>query len=224
VSPSILREVDSVADFVVEAPATTIEGRRRAARHRLNRRIIDQPFVVLDDLDEDEAELAWRNRRREADNLARLTGCSVELRREGIAMIDHPHQPLGRASFPASDSVAHAALLFVDGLVEAAKPSAAICDHRLVPGERAAACWATVMTDYADRFAKAARDQPEQFRAQVNTLLESFGLIRFVAVGNVSTDDPDIEVAALAARFRARPALAEPALSTAATATAPSLF
>ena len=243
-SPSILREVTAVADFVVDPPATTIEGRRRAARHRLNRRMIDQPFVSLGDLDVDEAELAWRNRRREADNLARLTGCSIELRREGIALVDHPHQPVGRTSFPATDSIAHAALLFLDRLVDAASPAspdatggvdvgdgvdaaggvgAGAADvERCVPGSQVGACWANVMADYGERFAKAAREQPDQFRTQVDSMLESFGLVRFVPT--VGDANADAEVRAFAARFRARPEFAEPSPSRSTSASAPSLF
>lgn len=220
-SPSILREVESVDDFVTEAPATTIEGRRRAARHRLNRRMIDQPLVRPDDLDDDEAELAWRNRRREAENISRLTGCSVELRREGLSLIDHPHQPIGVTSFPATDSVAHAALLFLDGLVtvavddETSRDAAPATDDgrrtdRLVPADRIAACWATVVAEYGDRFAKTAREQPDQFRLDVLALLQSFALIRPVGEPVLADPLPAVAVSAFAARFRVRPEIADP--------------
>ena len=126
-SPSVLREVNEVGDFLHEPPPSSSEGRSRAARQRLNRRIIDQPVVLLEDLTEDERELAWRNRRREADNLTRLTGCEIELRSEGLALIDVAAAPIGPRSFPGRGSVAQASLLWLDQLVivamsEQAKP------------------------------------------------------------------------------------------------------
>ncbi len=90
------------------------EARRRRARHLLNRRMLDQPVVVACAISTaTKLELAWRNRRREADNISRLTGCEIELRREGLALIDHPIHPMGGSRFPGSDNVSHAALLWL---------------------------------------------------------------------------------------------------------------
>lgn len=116
-SPSILREVTTVHDFVETAPPTSMAARSTRARHGLNRRVIDQAVVTVDDLDDDEYQLAWRNRRREADNISRLTGCDVELRAEGMALIDVTAEPVSAARFPGNDSVAHAALLWLDAML-----------------------------------------------------------------------------------------------------------
>lgn len=203
-SPSILREVESVEDFVTERPPATTDGRRRAARHRLNRRMIDQPAVTLADLDDDEVELAWRNRRREAENISRLTGCSIELRHEGLALIDHAQHPISGRSFPSHDSVSHASLLVLDALVDAsiisdddrAEPRPTDSISRRVPATVAQTCWNHVVETYGDRFAKAAREYPETFRAECTDLLDAFGL---VTVGS----DGDHHVTAFASRFRA---------------------
>lgn len=130
-TPSILRTVSSVEDFVAEPLPSGIEARRRRARHLLNRRMLDQPVVVATDLDGDELELAWRNRRREAENISRLTGCEIELRREGIALIEHPVHPMGRSRFPGSDNVSHAALLWLTELLHRAEPTepTELADH-----------------------------------------------------------------------------------------------
>lgn len=119
-TPSILRSVSSVEDFVAEPLPTGIEARRRRARHLLNRRMLAQPVVVPADLEGDELELAWRNRRREAENISRLTGCEIELRREGIALIEHPLHPMGRSRFPGADNGSHAALLWLSELLHRA--------------------------------------------------------------------------------------------------------
>lgn len=211
-SPSILREVESVEDFVIEQPPATIDGRRRVARHRLNRRMIDQPSVTLADLDDDEVELAWRNRRREAENISRLTGCSIELRREGLALIDHAQHPISGLSFPSHDSISHAALLALDALIDAVAALggsgaevdvAADDEHRRVgsifkriTATAAQNCWTHVVDTYGDRFAKAAREDPETFRAECIDMLDAFGLVTVDA-------DGDHHVAAVAARFRA---------------------
>jgi len=204
-SPSILREVTTIDDFVAEPTPDSTEARRRIARQRLNRRIIDQPQVALGDLDADEAELAWRNRRREAENISRLTGCTVELRREGVALIDHPVQPISGRTFPSTDSVAHAALLYLDALV-AATEADDIDDGELgdrhVALDAADACWTSVMNEYGDRFAKVARERPDQFRADCRVLLEQFALARATSDG--------VDVSAMASRFRARPERVEP--------------
>ncbi|HWL45260.1 MAG TPA: TIGR02678 family protein [Ilumatobacter sp.] len=217
-SPSVLRSVSTVADFITEPTPTDGDGRSRRARHLLNRRMVDQPVVMLSDLTDDEAELAWRNRRREADNISRLTGCEVELRREGVALIDHPNQPLAATPFPGSSATAHAALLWLTALLEL-KPATAPTDEFdddasdlrtefVVDSDIADATWATMLGDYAARLSQDAREQPERFRAEVAGLLKRFRLV---------VPRPDgIAVTAFANRYRARPAFVgdEPAEAT----------
>jgi uncharacterized protein (TIGR02678 family) len=118
-SPSILREVTTVDDFIAAPTGGSTAVRSTNARQRLNRRLIDQPVVSVDDLDDDEYQLAWRNRRREADNITRLTGCDVELRAEGMALIDVTVEPVSGERFPGNDSVAHASLLWLDRMLRA---------------------------------------------------------------------------------------------------------
>lgn len=116
-SPSILREVTTVDDFIATPTGGSTAVRSTNARQRLNRRLIDQPVVSVDDLDDDEYQLAWRNRRREADNITRLTGCDVELRAEGMALIDVTVEPISGERFPGNDSIAHASLLWLDRML-----------------------------------------------------------------------------------------------------------
>jgi hypothetical protein len=89
-----------------------IEARRRRARHLLNRRMLDQPVVVAQsDLGGDELELAWRNRRREAENISRLTGCEIELRPGGHRAHRASDPPDGPVTVPRQrQRVSHAAL------------------------------------------------------------------------------------------------------------------
>lgn len=216
-SPSILREVETVGDFVAAPRPSSMEARSREARQRLNRRLIDQPVVMLADLDADEVELAWKNRRREAENIIRLTGCDVELRAEGMALIDTTVEPLGGVRFPGSDSVAHAALLWLDAML-AAQVDAGGADDALAEGairslsvDVADAAWNGVVERYGARFAATSREQPQRFRRDCLDLLARVGLLRRVADGSGHVR---YEVAAAAARYRAQPAMSAPASST----------
>jgi uncharacterized protein (TIGR02678 family) len=219
-APSVLRSVTSMADFITEPLPSDTEGRSRRARHLLNRRMIDQPVVLLRDLSAEEAELAWRNRRREADNIARLTGCEIELRREGVALIDHAAHPISEASFPASNSVAHAALLWLTALLDhlAGVPREAsasddgradeddggegdLQQHRVVVRAVAEQLWEGVLDEHGSRLGKDAGEQPERFRADVAALLERFGLVVHRPQG--------VDVSAFASRFRANPTVVD---------------
>lgn len=209
-APSVLRSVSAVADFIAEPIPVDSDGRSRHARHLLNRRMIDHPVVMLGDLSADEVELAWRNRRREADNISRLTGCEIELRREGIALLDHAVQPIGDTQFPGSNAVAHASLLWLTALLDnldqpESAASAAGDDpdvprtEQVIDNPAADALWASVLSDYSARFSQEARDQPERFRAEVTALLQHFRLVLPCPEG--------VAVTAFANRFRAKPIL-----------------
>lgn len=221
-TPSILRSVSSVEDFVAEPLPSGIEARRRRARHLLNRRMLDQPVVATADLNGDELELAWRNRRREAENISRLTGCEIELRREGIALIEHPVHPMGRSRFPGSDNVSHAALLWLTELLHRAEPAEPIDSvdadgvtpedgdeprgapaigsptaDRTVPAADVDAAWTAVLEQYGDRLGKDAREQPVRVRAAAESVLQRFGL--------VEPGQHRWRVRAVANRYRAEP-------------------
>jgi uncharacterized protein (TIGR02678 family) len=212
-APSILRSVQGVGDFISDPVPTAMDARNRRARHLLNRRVLSQSVVLHSDLDPDESELAWRNRRREAENLTRLTGCEIELRREGLALIDHPTDPIGAARFPGGSSVTHAALLWLTELVELAAPAGPPGDGgdegagevepwRIVDAPTAASSWDRVMEEHSERFAGPAREQPEVFRLDVESLLERF---RLVSRG----DDGSLAVNAFASRYRAVPTVVD---------------
>ena len=208
-SPSVLRSVSVVEDFIAEPTPSDSDGRSRRARHLLNRRMIDQPLVVLADLTPDETDLAWRNRRREADNITRLTGCEVELRREGVALIDSPRQPIGATPFPGSTAVSHAALLWLTALLELpvdqgnqASDDEDTGDVRLVvthTAEAADEAWTAMLDQYSSRLSLDAREQPDKFRSDVLALLQRFGLVTVQPRG--------IAVAAFANRYRAEPTI-----------------
>jgi uncharacterized protein (TIGR02678 family) len=216
-SPSVLRDVHTTVDFLVEPHGDAPDAATRAARHRVNRRLIDQPVVLFDELTDVEAEVARRSRRREAEGITNLTGCEIELRREGMALIDHTVQPLGGRPFPAGGTEAHAALLWLSSMVETVRPPADIDD---VPAEApcshdlADRTWTDVFARYGARFRAQYRDRPDDLRADATDLLVHHGLLRVA-------DGGDLVVRAVAARFAVD--VREPEPSAAAASASPSM-
>jgi uncharacterized protein (TIGR02678 family) len=206
-SPSVLREVTTTADFLAQPHAETSEARTRAARHRVNRRIVDSPVVYADELDDDEADLVSRNRRREAAAVELLTGCTVELRREGLALIDAPVDPIGRTAFPGTGTVAWAALVWLAALVAAARPQVDVdgSGPRTVSGPEVDRTWGEVVAEYGSRFRAEFRDDPDRLRVAVLRLLAGLDLVR-----PGPSDDGTVVVTPLAARFAPEVTVAEP--------------
>jgi uncharacterized protein (TIGR02678 family) len=98
------------AELSVEIYPATDEGTNRSLRHRLMRRLVEEPVLYLEDLDE--AELAYLTSQRHylSRQVAEATGMAVEVRREGLAAVD-PEDRLTDMAFPSSGTVSHAALL-----------------------------------------------------------------------------------------------------------------
>jgi len=95
--------------------APTEDGANRRLRHRLMRRLVEQPVLYVDELDEDErAYLTWQ-RSYLVRQVEEWTGLEVEVRREGLAAID-PDGDLSDVAFPGTSHAAHAALLIADEL------------------------------------------------------------------------------------------------------------
>jgi len=67
--------------------APTPEGERRRRFHRLARRLVEDPAIVLDDLDEDDRQYLLSQRARVEDAVGRATGLAIERRLEGTAVV-----------------------------------------------------------------------------------------------------------------------------------------
>lgn len=93
----------------------TDEGARRRARHRLMRRLVEEPVLYLDELEPGERDYLDHTRRYLVGQVENATGLTVEVRREGLAAID-PSGALTDLAFPANGTVAHAALLVAEEL------------------------------------------------------------------------------------------------------------
>ena len=185
------------------------DARHRRARHRLARRLLDQPVVHLDDLGPSEADyLASPGGRRWLRDRVAEAGFELEERAEGLVAVD----PDGLATdrhFPAPLGHAHQlALLLADRLVTTGATGARTL------GRLSAARLAAEVDAVFARFPSWARGQRDEGGAQrlgreAVELLAAFGLVRLHPDGGV-------EARPALARYR----VGEPVVG----ATTPNLF
>lgn len=102
-------------ELTTEAEPVSEDLRTRAIRHRLTRRLLDDPVVYYDELPE--AELAYLTSQRAAltRRISERTGLVAEIRAEGIAMVD-PRDELTDVRMPEIGTDGHVALLVTEHL------------------------------------------------------------------------------------------------------------
>ncbi|AEW95071.1 MULTISPECIES: TIGR02678 family protein [Streptomycetaceae] len=99
----------------------TEELRLRALRHRLTRRLLDDPVVYYAELPEDERAYLVSQRHAITRRITELTGLVAEMRAEGIAMVD-PEDELTDLRMPEQGTDGHATLLVAAHLATADGP------------------------------------------------------------------------------------------------------
>jgi uncharacterized protein (TIGR02678 family) len=109
-----------LAALIEEFVADSEEGRRSAIRHRLARRLLDDPVLYHDRLSEAEQAYFISQRGPLASRLAAATGLIAELRAEGVALVD-PDGELSDERLPAQGTEAHVTLLLAEHLAAAAR-------------------------------------------------------------------------------------------------------
>lgn len=110
----VLHHVGTVTALLARPAATSRTSARRDAGQRARRAVIEQPVVYYSEVDQD-----VRNILRTpalSEDIARLTGLTVERRAEGLALVDTAG--LAERRFPAGGSVAHAALLLLGEIAD----------------------------------------------------------------------------------------------------------
>lgn len=100
-----------VAGFVVDSE----QGRRDAVRHHLARRLLDDPVLYVDTLDEDARNYFVNQRGVLAGRLCEAAGLIAEQRAEGLALADESGQ-LTDVAMPAEGTEAHVTLLVAEHL------------------------------------------------------------------------------------------------------------
>ena len=116
--PSVIDEAGFGARLVAladDGPPTTDELRNRSIRHQLTRRLLDEPVLYYDELDE--AQLAYLTGQRAAiiRRITELTGLVAEVRAEGIALVD-PFDDLTDVRMPDNGTEGHVTLLLAEHL------------------------------------------------------------------------------------------------------------
>ncbi len=141
-----------------EERGETEEGRRVRARQEVFRRLLDDPVLYLDDLDQ--GARAWLSAGSGFvyERLLRDAGLGVERRKEGLAAIDAEGE-LTDTPFPeGSSTVKHAALLLCEWLADrarAAQAAGAPGEARAsVPREEIVARVSALRDEHAGRWSK----------------------------------------------------------------------
>jgi len=106
---------DRLAELTHEPVADTDELRNRALRHRLTRRLLDDPVVYYDELAEDEHGYLVGQRHAIIRRIEDATGLVAEMRAEGIAMVD-PDDELTDVRMPEQRTDGHVTLLVAEYL------------------------------------------------------------------------------------------------------------
>lgn len=112
--------VENLEELGAEVYPDTEEGANRRARHRLMRRLVEEPVLYLADLEESERGYLTLQRHYLLGQVTGQTGLVVEVRREGLAALD-PAGRLTDLSFPSTGTVSHAALLLAGHLAGQAR-------------------------------------------------------------------------------------------------------
>jgi len=104
-----------LAELTAEPVAESDELRNQALRRRLTRRLLEDPVVYYDELDEDERAYLLSQRHAITRRIADATGLIAEMRVEGIAMVD-PEDELTDVRMPEQRTDGHVTLLVAEYL------------------------------------------------------------------------------------------------------------
>jgi uncharacterized protein (TIGR02678 family) len=118
--PSLVTATDfeaRLAELTAEPVADTDDLRNQALRRRLTRRLLDEPVVYYDELDDDERAYLVSQRNAITRRIADATGLVPELRAEGIAMVD-PEDELTDVRMPEQRTDGHVTLLVAEYIAD----------------------------------------------------------------------------------------------------------
>jgi uncharacterized protein (TIGR02678 family) len=105
----------SAGELAADPEPATPEARTRQIRHRLARRLVEDPVLYLDECSEDERAYFVSQRANLERRVADWTGLTIERRAEGTAALEAGRQ-LTDLPFPAGSTVKQLALLLCDWL------------------------------------------------------------------------------------------------------------
>lgn len=172
-APATLEE--RLRSLVFEHVADSDEGRRTALRHRLARRLLDDPVLYADSLDDDERAYFTNQRGAMAARLCEATGLVAEQRAEGVALTDEAGT-LTDVAMPSEGTDAHATLLVAEYLAARLRVGEAV-----VATEDAIAAFLREATDRYGRFWRKSAREPGAECELAQTALDRLRKLRLVA-------------------------------------------
>ncbi len=187
-----LDETDQALDQRLASISTgfvpdTSEGRNRALRQELTARLLDDPVVYWDELDDEARQYLTSQRSAITRRIQEATGLVPEIRAEGLAMVD-PDNRLTDQRMPSEGTDGHATLLVAAHLAE--QPS-----DMVVPMATLAERIAAWRPEYRRYWRKAAMESGAEWHLARQAVAQLRGL-RLVRV-----DDDGIRPLPALARF-----------------------
>ena len=208
--PSTWRSEDVPIDFedrlqslVQEYVADGEQGRRDAMRHHLARRLLDDPVVYADSLDEDTLPYFINQRGTMAARLREGTDLIPEQRAEGLALADESGE-LTDVSMPAEGTEAHATLLVAEHLAQRLRPPQATA----VTTEDAVAAFLRGAVDQFGRYWRKSAREPGAEKELAEIALDKLHRLQLIA-----RQDGRVHALPAIARF----AVGKPELQSSAT-------
>jgi uncharacterized protein (TIGR02678 family) len=171
-------------DLLRELYPETEEGQRSRLRHSVIRRLLDDPVLYYEDLEQPEYD--WLNHSRGFVHrlMEEEVGFRIERRKEGMATVD-TEGTVTDTKFPDGGStVKHAALLLAEQLTRLCKGH----EERCFTHTGAVALISDLLADYGDRCHWSQQyvgedEGAERLAEDALALLESFGLVARTANG-----------------------------------------
>lgn len=177
---------DRLAALVAEVAPDTPDARNRALRVHLTRRLLDDPVVLHDDLDDAQRAYLTGQRSRLVGTVREATGLHPEIRAEGVAMVDDRGDATD-LEVPDQGTDAHLTLLVAEELAGRLRDGADRSDGTavVVATAEVEACVARLVTEHASHWRRDVRDPGAEVRLAADVLdrLAAVGLVRRVAGG-----------------------------------------
>lgn len=189
-----LREVEDPHELIRLAADPDVGG---GTRHRVRRRLVEEPALLIDDLDEEAWAWLRQSQRREARTFAELFALELEIRAEGVAVID-PQDELTDEPFPRVGTLGQGALLAVGELARRLAPVPSrdeIVGTVEVPAGLLEGVVAGLTDEHRKRWSKEYVERPGRLAEDVEELLVRVGLLRRDREGG-------LRLAAVANRYR----------------------
>jgi uncharacterized protein (TIGR02678 family) len=183
-TPSVPSIAPDVATLLQERYFDSRDGKARSARHRVMRRLLDDPVVYDAELDAEELGYL-RGQRPAIAAWLREAGLGLERRVEGAAAIDPPGD-LSDETFPSGGTLGHAALLVAEFL--ALRGREASPAETVIGWDELRRFVSVLIAQHRDHWAKTYTDAPDgvgQILDGVAERLTAFRLARSTPHGVV---------------------------------------